>query len=623
MPIIGSVVGIRAFGGIGHSGSQSGGGGSGYDYWIAEFDDQSGTIGYDSTNDKIHLDQGHVGNSPKIITLNMDGTVDQVKNAAQLIAGAYVSDSYNNPSVIYEDHWYPAYSDSGGGAVGKLQYPFTSSGTFYTPSNANSQGGYPIYPYDGVAITNWGNSSESKHFIGSAQPSGGNVNDPYWFIATWNQPTVGIRRHRITYSGYTRNYPDGIAGIRYGGVIGIASGLSSTGSGPYPASFMTITYDWNSGVVSSNTSAKVVNNATSNYAYSMRLFGWNYSDNWLHTINCNLEDTHIAVLYNTSAEIRDQIAFDTTKAKLEGAIFDYVFDGNYPNGPYIFFMKDEVTANRYYFVTWDNDDNSNSTSGGSNTGGTWNANSNAVQIDFPNSKGGVTQTYTSCGGKARGERAGDDFVFKADIGPGGTSVVFKMPSNLTKVQASTGTDFSITTGSAVNTRVNTFVDMSKQKSFSTVAAGVTYETNATNSAQSRGTATPGTSWLNQTYIDSVTAQSISYTAGEGLYNFTHGQWRNATDSTTSNPQIWMRANNTDNSTDAVAVRNALDQQQVGDIIEILDTSSGNPTPVAGKTFTITGGINKVVSGNYDNWYWDVGTEGLTNSQYFYRFTVYV
>lgn len=121
---------------------------------------------------------------------------------------------------------------------------------------------------------------------------------------------------------------------------------------------------------------------------------------------------------------------------------------------------------------------------------------------------------------------------------------------------------------------------------------------------------------------SYQSPTTSYTAGEGLYNFTHGQWRNATDSSTSNPQIWMRANNTDNSTDAVAVRNALDQQQVGDIIEILDTSSGNPTPIAGKTFTITGGISKVVSGSYDNWYWDVGTEGLTNSQYFYRFTVY-
>ena len=115
----------------------------------------------------------------------------------------------------------------------------------------------------------------------------------------------------------------------------------------------------------------------------------------------------------------------------------------------------------------------------------------------------------------------------------------------------------------------------------------------------------------------------SYTAGEGLNNFTHGQWKNATDSSTSNPQIWMRANNNDFDPTSVAVRNALDLQQVGDIIEILDTSSGNPTPIAGKTFTITGGISKVVSGNYDNWYWDVGTEGLTNSQYFYRFTVYV
>ena len=380
MTIICAVTGVRSFGGIGASSSSSG---TGYDYWIAEFDDQSGTIGYDSVNDKIHLDQGHVGNEPKIITLNMDGSIDQVRVATQLTAGAYVSDSYNNPSVIYEDHWYPAYADTGGGATGKLQYPFTSSSTFYTPSNANSNGGYAIYPYDGVAITNHGGSSESKHFLGSSQPSGGNVNDPYWFIAPWNQPTVGIRRHRISYSGYTRNYPDGIAGIRYGGIIGIAAGLSSTGSGPYPASFMTITYDWNNGVASSNTPARIVNNATNNWAYTMNLYGWRYSDNWLHTIRCDYYDnTHIAVLFNDSANIKDQIAFDITKAKLEGAIFNYVFNGNYPNGPYIFFMKDEVTANRYYFVTWDNDDNVVSTLGGSNTGGTWNANSDAVQIDY-------------------------------------------------------------------------------------------------------------------------------------------------------------------------------------------------------------------------------------------------
>ena len=89
--------------------------------FIAKFDDQSGTIGYDSVNDKIHLDQGHVGDSPKIITLNMDGSVDQIRVATQLSAGNYVSDSYNNPSVIYEDHWYPAYADTGGGATGKLQ----------------------------------------------------------------------------------------------------------------------------------------------------------------------------------------------------------------------------------------------------------------------------------------------------------------------------------------------------------------------------------------------------------------------------------------------------------------------------------------------------------------------
>ena len=609
MAIICAVTGVRSLGGIGKGTSASSE--SGYDYWIAEFSDQSGTIGYDSVNNKIHLDQGHVGDSPKIITFNMDGTVDQVREATSITG---VSDSYNNPSVIYEDHWYPAYSDSGGGATGKLQYPFTSSSTFYTPSNANGNGGYAIYPYDGVAITNHGGSSESKHFLGSSQPSGGNVNDPYWFIATWNQPTVGIRRHRITYSGYTRNYPDGIAGIRYGGIIGIAAGLSSTGSGPYPASFMTISYSWDSGIVSGNTSAKIVNNAANNWAYTMSLYGWRYSDNWLHTIRCDYgENTHIAVLFNDSAQIRDQIAFDTTKAKLEGAIFNYIFDGNYPNGPYIFFMKDEVTSNRYYFVTWDNDDNGTSTLGGSNTGGTWNANSDAVQIDFKNG------SYTSCNGKARGERAGLDFVFKADIGPSGTSVVFKMPSDLSKVQNSTGNDFDITTGSAVNTRVNTFVNMSLQKSFSSVTSSVSYETNGTNAGVSRGTSVSSPAWLTQGYIDSVTIQGITYTFGEynaGTSGVAIGQWRNTSESTTSNCQLYIRMDITTGQSLQQTLRVIFENMSAGDTISIT-----NPYT---QTLTLSGtGITTQLtnSNTYKNFFYDTVETTTASNQYFYVATV--
>ncbi len=612
MAIICAFTGVRSLGGIGAGTTSSAG--SSYDYWIAEFDDKSGTIGYDSVNNKIHLDQGHVGDQPKIITLNMDGTVDQVRQATS-ISGSSVSDSYNNPSVIYEDHWYPAYADTGGGAVGKMQYPFTANATFYSPQQANNSYGYPIYPYDGVAITNHGGTSENKHFLGSGQANSANTNDVYWFIATWNQPAVGIRRHLITYSGYTRNYPDGIAGIYFGGRIGIAAGLSSTGSGPYPASFMTIAYSWDNGVVSGNTLARVVNNATNNWAYTMCLFGWKYSSNWLHTINCSAYDnTHIAVLFNDSAQVRDQIAFDTTKAKLEGAIFNHVFDGNYPNGPYIFFMKDEVTANRYYFVTWDNDNNSTSTLGGSNTGGTWNANSNAVQIDFKNG------TYTSCNGKARGERAGDDFVFKADIGPSGTAVVFKMPSNLTKVQASTGSDFDITTGSAVNTRVNTFVDMSKQKSFSTVATGVTYETNSIKSAHTRNTTVSSPPWLNQSYIDSVTVQGITYTFGEYYYGTSGvavGQWRNTSDSTTSNCQLYIRMSLNTGQSLQQTLRTIFENMSAGDTINVIGPYT--------QTLTLSGtGITTQLtnSNTFKNFFYDT-VETTASSQYFYEATVTV
>ena len=609
MAIICSFTGVRSFGGIGAGSSSSG---TGYDYWIAEFDDQSGTIGYDSTNNKIHLDQGHVGNEPKIITLNMDGSIDQVRVATQLIAGAYVSDSYNNPSVIDNNTWYPAYSDSGGGAIGSLQYPFTSTSTFYTPTNANSNGGYGIYPYDGVAVTK---SPISHHFLGSAQPSSGNVNDPYWFIGTWNQPTVGIRRHRITYSGYTRNYPDGIAGIYYAGKIGIAAGLSSTGSGPYPATFLVVSYDWNSGVVSGNSTAKRISNAANNYAYTMCLYGWPISSNWLHTVNCNYgENTHVAILYDDSADIRDQIAFDTTKAKLEGVIYNKLADGNYNNGPYIFFMKDEVTSNRYYFVTWDPDDNSTSTSGGSNTGGTWNANSDAVQIDFNNG------TYTSSGGKERGERAGLDFVFKADIGPGGTSVVFKMPSDLSKVQNSTSSDFNITTGSSVNTTVNTFVNMSLQKTVSNVSASVTYETDSTNSGVSRGTAaSTGTPWLDQAFIDSVTVQGVTYTFGEynaGTSGVAIGQWRNTTESTTSNCQLYIRMDITTGQSLQETLRLIFENMSAGDTISIT-----NPYT---QTLTLSGtGITTQLtnSNTYKNFFYDTVETTTASNQYFYVATV--
>ena len=610
MPIICAFTGVRSLGGIGAGTTSSAG--SSYDYWIAEFDDQSGTIGYDSVNNKIHLDQGHVGEQPKIITLNMDGTVDQVRQATS-IYGSSVSDSYNNPSVIYEDHWYPAYADTGGGAVGKMQYPFTANATFYSPQQANNSYGNPIYPYDGVAITNHGNNQESKHFLGSSQWNSANTNEVYWFIATWNQPADKIRRHRITYSGYTRNYPDGIAGIYFGGRIGIAAGLSSTGSGPYPASFFNIAYDWDNGVVSGNTLARVVNNATNNWAYTMCLFGWKYSSNWLHTINCSAYDnTHIAVLFNDSAQVRDQIAFDTTKAKLEGAIFNHVFDGNYPNGPYIFFMKDEVTANRYYFVTWDNDDNSTSTLGGSNTGGTWNANSNAVQIDFKNG------TYTSCNGKARGERAGDDFVFKADIGPSGTAVVFKMPSNLTKVQASTGSDFDITTGSAVNTRVNAFKNMSLQKSFSTVSTSVSFESNLTQS-HTRNTTISSPPWLNQSYIDSVTVQGITYTFGEYYYGTSGvaiGQWRNTSESTTSNCQLYIRMDITTGQSLQQTLRTIFENMSAGDTISVVQPYT--------QTLTLSGtGITTQLtnSNTFKNFFYDTVETTTASNQYFYEATV--
>ena len=189
---------------------------------------------------------------------------------------------------------------------------------------------------------------------------------------------------------------------------------------------MTIVHSWDNGVQVVTHLARVVNNATNNYAYTMSLYGWRYSSNWLHTVNCNPDNTHIAVL-SMIVSVRDQIAFDTTQAKLEGAIFNFVFDGNYPKWSNIFFMKDEVTANRYYFVTWDNDDNSTHA---------WRKQHRwyleCKQQCSPNRF--TNGTHNGCNGKARGERAGDDFDFQADIGPAERQWCLKCPSNLTKVQ---------------------------------------------------------------------------------------------------------------------------------------------------------------------------------------------
>ncbi len=118
---------------------------------------------------------------------------------------------------------------------------------------------------------------------------------------------------------------------------------------------------------------------------------------------------------------------------------------------------------------------------------------------------------------------------------------------------------------------------------------------------------------------------VTYTGGEGVYGseITHGQWRNASDSTTSNPQIYIRqrvVGGQSQGTLATNLRNALNNLQVGDTITV-SASSGTFNPP--KVFTISGGISTSLDTNTDYriWLYDVDTQGLTNSTYFYNFTV--
>ena len=112
---------------------------------------------------------------------------------------------------------------------------------------------------------------------------------------------------------------------------------------------------------------------------------------------------------------------------------------------------------------------------------------------------------------------------------------------------------------------------------------------------------------------------VTYTGGEGVYgsSITHGQWRNPTDSTTSSAQIYIRqavAGGLSQSAAAINLRNALDGLQVGDTITVASPA---------KVFTISGGISTYLDTNTDYrvWLFDVDAQGLTNSTYFYEFTI--
>ncbi len=116
----------------------------------------------------------------------------------------------------------------------------------------------------------------------------------------------------------------------------------------------------------------------------------------------------------------------------------------------------------------------------------------------------------------------------------------------------------------------------------------------------------------------------SYTGGEYYSSsaITHGQWRTASTSTTSNTQIWIRqqiiGGNSQNTL-AVNLRRGLNNLGVGDTITV--GAPFSPT----KTFTISGGISTQIgytgNNNYRSWFFDVDAQSLTNDTYFYEFTI--
>ena len=485
---------LQRLAGLGITHSSGGSGGTPGTYWIGLFDSGIDGAWYDSVNEKIHISEGNT-TTPKVVTLSMDGTVEAEKT------GSYsnnIYEEFNNPNTFHDDQWYIATAHNGTGAA-KTQYPFNSTTTYYTSLTSGSNG-YPIYPTGDceVAVTSPKQTTEVIHTVAGSQASGANTNETYYSIK--KTTSSGLRIYKLVYDGgsYVRNYPYGCAASLYGTKIGICSGLSSTGSGPYPASFVVLSFDQTAQTptITSSTTAKVVSNAANNWAYNMNLMSWQNSTRWLQAIRCdNGENTHILVSWDYNCFVKDQIAFDKTKASYQGAVFTSTTNDS---GPYIIIMKDEVVANRYYLVNWANDDNNTSNSGGSNTGGTWNNGSNAVQIDFAQ-VGGVD--YGQCNGKGKGYLiSSDSFVLGLDIGPSGQGVVMKLPVDLSRIQSTSNSDFTITTGTSVNTTVDAMVNMSLQKTFSTVNFATSEQS---SSASSTGVTLSSASWVNNTYNSDV------------------------------------------------------------------------------------------------------------------------
>lgn len=476
------------------------------DYWIGSWDSGIDGAWYDSINNKIHISEGNTI-APKVVTMDMEGTIEAEKTGSY---GNNIYEEFNNPNTFYEDQWYIATAHNGTGAA-KTQYPFNSTTTYYTTLTSGSAG-YPIYPTGNceVAVTGPQDTNEVIHTIAGSQAANANTNEVYYSL---KKPTSsGLLTYKVEYSGYVRNYSYGCAASWYQNKIGICSGLSSTGSGPYPASFLALTFDQTLATPSVNSvgnGAKVVSNAANNWAYNMNLMSWPTNTRWLHAIRCdNGENTHILVSWDYNTNIKDQIAFDLTKGRYIGAVFKN--SGNSAtSGPYIIMMKDEVVANRYYFVNWDNDDNNTSNNGGSNTGGIWNSGSNAVQIDFLNG------TYGQNNGKGKGYMIDDyAFVLGVDIGPSGTGVVFKLPADLSLINDTSNSEFTITTGAAVNAAVDAMVDMTLQKTFSSVGVNIT---EVGSSSTSTGVTLSSASWVNENWIDGVDYTQV---AGQKIFTTT-------------------------------------------------------------------------------------------------------
>lgn len=152
----------------------------------------------------------------------------------------------------------------------------------------------------------------------------------------------------------------------------------------------------------------------------------------------------------------------------------------------------------------------------------------------------------------------------------------------------------------IHVNTDAVIEVALASSVTALQSGVLSSTDSAGAGQSSSSGSSSTS-----------STGTTLTGGEAFATgWAWTYWATASDSTTSNPQVQIRVNNTQIDSDW---ETALDNWSTGDSIEVV-----TPADLAGTTLTATGtGITTSTSGNYTIYYFDV-SNAPSSSTYLYQ-----